>query len=421
MHAIHEVPKGKSKEGIMQKGNVWKEKQASSSKHTIVEMSNRFVILDDQGKELEEEADKPNLENELKEQITTSEKKWYRTQVNTLTKYYYDHLNAAEKGAVLDYITMKKELSKRVLSQWNKLMRHYCRDMSNIYNIPNGKQKPKKHDRMGTWRNKEDYDAIQHVWNKIVAVKLKQKRMVWQSLRRRRPHLWIWRPPKIGMMTCLLVGGSHDSDGLGLALKGQPRSTEKDTAATDIGKGLSNRGFGGVASASRPNNEDKVISHVEGGETSIGILEHSINGIIPIDSAPTATRLPHSVKYSAYLERIIPVLNGGHQLTIFRCDSNRLTPKLTPPSSGSEAPMKNKTPPTLNFGAPEADDVALTKQLGFIMGIQVDPYVSPTTMQLEWMGGMGLDGGEETGGEAAGAEVDDQETRNGLTEWKGCH
>ena len=55
-----------------------------------------------------------------------------------------------------------------------------------------------------------------------------------------------------------------------------------------------------------------VIGHVEGGETNIGVLEHSVNGTITVDSTLTATCLPHSVKYSAYLQQIVPFLNSDH-------------------------------------------------------------------------------------------------------------
>lgn len=50
-----------------------------------------------------------------------------------------------------------------------------------------------------------------------------------------------------------------------------------------------------------------VIGHVEGGETGIGVTKHGIDGVVPVDTAPPATRLPHPVQHSAYLERIVTV------------------------------------------------------------------------------------------------------------------
>lgn len=50
-----------------------------------------------------------------------------------------------------------------------------------------------------------------------------------------------------------------------------------------------------------------MIRHVERGESGIGVTEHSLNGVISINSTPTATRLPHSVKYSAYFQGIVAV------------------------------------------------------------------------------------------------------------------
>ena len=51
-----------------------------------------------------------------------------------------------------------------------------------------------------------------------------------------------------------------------------------------------------------------VVGHVEGGETGVGIAEHGLNGVVPVDSAPATTGLPHTVQESANIERIVGVL-----------------------------------------------------------------------------------------------------------------
>lgn len=50
-----------------------------------------------------------------------------------------------------------------------------------------------------------------------------------------------------------------------------------------------------------------VIGHVEGGEAGVGVAEHGLNGVVSIDSAPTATSLPHPVQDSAYVQGIVPL------------------------------------------------------------------------------------------------------------------
>ncbi|KAI8524286.1 hypothetical protein RHMOL_Rhmol13G0138500 [Rhododendron molle] len=42
-------------------------------------------------------------------------------------------------------------------------------------------------------------------------------------------------------------------------------------------------------------------------EAGVGVPEHGLDGVIPVDSAPPAARLPHPVQHSAYLDRIVPV------------------------------------------------------------------------------------------------------------------
>jgi len=50
-----------------------------------------------------------------------------------------------------------------------------------------------------------------------------------------------------------------------------------------------------------------VIGHVEGGQSGVGVTEHGFDGVISVDSTPTAAGLPHPVQHSAYLQRIVPV------------------------------------------------------------------------------------------------------------------
>lgn len=52
-----------------------------------------------------------------------------------------------------------------------------------------------------------------------------------------------------------------------------------------------------------------MVGHVEGGEAGVGVAEHGLNGVVPVDSAPTPTRLPHSVENSAYVQGIVSVLH----------------------------------------------------------------------------------------------------------------
>ena len=50
-----------------------------------------------------------------------------------------------------------------------------------------------------------------------------------------------------------------------------------------------------------------MVRHVEGGEASVGVAEHGLYGVVSVDSAPGAARLPHSVQDSAYVQGIVPV------------------------------------------------------------------------------------------------------------------
>lgn len=51
-----------------------------------------------------------------------------------------------------------------------------------------------------------------------------------------------------------------------------------------------------------------MVGHVKGGEAGVGVAEHGFNGVISVDSAPTPTRLPHSVENPAYFQGIVPAL-----------------------------------------------------------------------------------------------------------------
>ena len=86
-----------------------------------------------------------------------------------------------------------------------------------------------------------------------------------------------------------------------------------------------------------------VIGHVKGRETGIGVPEHGLNGVVTVDSAPTTTGLPHTVKDSAYLQRIVAVL---HRNTPFLRHSN-LAPDTEPPWFG----------PRLGFGVAHGAEV----------------------------------------------------------------
>lgn len=90
-----------------------------------------------------------------------------------------------------------------------------------------------------------------------------------------------------------------------------------------------------------------MVGHVEGGEAGVGIPEHGLDGVISVDSAPTATRLPHPVQNSAYIERIVPVL---HRDSPVLADRHR-----APDRSRPESPPLG-TGPGLRFGTVSDSD-----------------------------------------------------------------
>ena len=78
-----------------------------------------------------------------------------------------------------------------------------------------------------------------------------------------------------------------------------------------------------------------VVSHVEGGETGVGVAEHGINGGVAVNSTPAAAGLPHAVEDSAYLERIVPILH--HRRVSLLGDLNR-RPLAAPHHKAARAP-----------------------------------------------------------------------------------
>ena len=52
-----------------------------------------------------------------------------------------------------------------------------------------------------------------------------------------------------------------------------------------------------------------VVGHVEGGQASVGIAEHGLDGVVAVDAAPPAASLPHAVENAAYHQRVAAVLH----------------------------------------------------------------------------------------------------------------
>lgn len=81
-----------------------------------------------------------------------------------------------------------------------------------------------------------------------------------------------------------------------------------------------------------------VIRHVEGRESGISVTEHGIDGVVSVDSPPTAARLPHPVQDSANLEGVVSILHCHYPLLLECCLNGSLTTErgwITIPALGS--------------------------------------------------------------------------------------
>nr|GMD89635.1 hypothetical protein Iba_scaffold389764CG0020 [Ipomoea batatas] len=82
-----------------------------------------------------------------------------------------------------------------------------------------------------------------------------------------------------------------------------------------------------------------LVGHVESGETGVGVIEHSLNGVVSVDSAPATASLPHTVQDSTYIQRIIAVLQCHRPVLLLHRRraaphnrrSSRLLPSTSPP------------------------------------------------------------------------------------------
>ncbi|KAD4889473.1 hypothetical protein E3N88_21546 [Mikania micrantha] len=108
-----EIPSAKMKnEKIKPKGkNSGKSVQVG---YQVKEISNRFILLDQEGEEIQTVIDNMDKETECAPEAELHTK-WHQQQANTLSKYYYDNLDADQKGEALNGAKATRKYSKVVL------------------------------------------------------------------------------------------------------------------------------------------------------------------------------------------------------------------------------------------------------------------------------------------------------------------
>lgn len=55
-----------------------------------------------------------------------------------------------------------------------------------------------------------------------------------------------------------------------------------------------------------------VVSHIEGGESGVGVREHGVNRGVAVYAAPPSAGLPHAVEHPAYRQGVPAVADGRH-------------------------------------------------------------------------------------------------------------
>ena len=55
-----------------------------------------------------------------------------------------------------------------------------------------------------------------------------------------------------------------------------------------------------------------VVSHIEGGESGVGVREHGVNSGVAVYAAPPSAGLPHAVEHPAYRQGVPAVADGRH-------------------------------------------------------------------------------------------------------------